>query len=358
MRRLILFVAVLAGSLALTALVAPGPGQADNDDNDDGGGSQTYAVGLWGDLPYSDVQASEGVPRLVTDMNRSWLAFSVHAGDIKSGSTRCDNPVYAQAEARLNMLRAPAMYTPGDNEWTDCDRVTNGAYSSFERLQYIRTTMFDTPYSFGKDPIRLDVQAAPYVENRRWRVGKVTYATLYVTGSNNNLGDVAPDPAEYAARNAATNAWMRETFDRAVSRNAKGVMLFVQANPGFDRDDPNRAPVRDPRTLLSDAPPPAPNSGTGFDSFLLELRREAIEFGRPVVLVHGDSHYFRVDKPLLDRNGHRIEHFTRVETPGDNAQSANNDVQWVKVNVDSRNPEVFSFEQEIVEANAWSPYTP
>jgi hypothetical protein len=46
--------------------------------------------------------------------------------------------------------------------------------------------------------------------------------------------------------------------------------------------------------------------------------------------VHGDSHYFRVDKRLLDRNGHRIEHLTRVETPGNNAQSESNDVQWVK----------------------------
>jgi hypothetical protein len=69
------------------------------------------------------------------------------------------------------------------------------------------------------------------------------------------------------------------------------------------------------------------------------------------VLVHGDSHYFRVDKPLLDRNGNRIEWFTRLETPGDNAQSASNDVQWVKATVSPHNPSVFSFEQVIVEPN-------
>ena len=86
-----------------------------------------------------------------------------------------------------------------------------------------------------------------------------------------------------------------------------------------------------------------------------------IEFGRPVALVHGDSHYFRVDKPLLDRNGFRIENFTRVETPGDNSPTNNvdnsNDVHWVKVTVDSSNPELFSFEQEVVEANL-VPYVP
>jgi hypothetical protein len=75
------------------------------------------------------------------------------------------------------------------------------------------------------------------------------------------------------------------------------------------------------------------------------------------VLVHGDSHYFRIDKPLLDATdqqvpaGNRIENFTRVETPGNNAQSGSNDVQWVSVRVDRRDPEVFSFQQEVVPAN-------
>jgi len=68
-----------------------------------------------------------------------------------------------------------------------------------------------------------------------------------------------------------------------------------------------------------------------------------IDFAKPVVLAHGDSHYFRIDKPLLDRNGNRIEWFTRLETPGDNQQSGSNDVEWVKATVSDENPEVFSF---------------
>jgi hypothetical protein len=67
--------------------------------------------------------------------------------------------------------------------------------------------------------------------------------------------------------------------------------------------------------------------------------------------VHGDSHYFRIDKPLLDAAGNRIEPFTRVETPGDNARSGSNDVQWVSVRVGPDDPEVFSFQQEVVAAN-------
>lgn len=64
------------------------------------------------------------------------------------------------------------------------------------------------------------------------------------------------------------------------------------------------------------------------------------------------------DKPLLDALGNRIEHFTRVETPGNNAQSGNNDVQWVSVSVDAGDSEVFSFQQEVVAENLPAAYQP
>jgi hypothetical protein len=336
--------AVLAASIATG--IAFG-----NGGNDDGGnkGRASYTIGLWGDVPYSPVQATAGVPNLIVDMNEAKLAFSVHVGDIKGGAERCDNPVYTQFENYLNNLRAPAFYTPGDNEWTDCDRPTNGPYVSGERLAYIRANFFDTPFSHGRKRIKADVQAAPYVENRRWTKGKVTYATLHVVGSNNNRsGDTAPDPVEWAARNEATNLWLQETFAEAKQRGSAGVLLVIQANPGFDGSDP-RSAVRDPRTLAPD---------DGFFSFLRALRAETIAFGKPVVLVHGDSHYFRIDKPLQDAVGNRIEHFTRVETPGDNAQSGSNDVQWVSVSVDPSDPEVFSFQHEVVAENLPPAYQP
>ncbi len=54
--------------------------------------------------------------------------------------------------------------------------------------------------------------------------------------------------------------------------------------------------------------------------------------------MHGDSHYFRIDKPLLDSQGLRVENFTRVETFGDHAEGGTNDVNWVKVRVDPEQP--------------------
>ena len=131
-----------------------------------------------------------------------------------------------------------------------------------------------------------------------------------MVGSGNNRPE---DPAEWEARDRATTAWMRQTFARARAGRRAAVLLVAQANPGFDMADPTRSPARDPRTLL-----PA----DGFHNFLRALREETVAFRKPVVPVHGDSHYFRVDKPLLDAQGRRVENFTRVEPPGDNAQTA------------------------------------
>jgi len=315
-----------------------------------------YAVGLWGDVPYSDVQATTGVPNLIADMNSADLAFTVNDGDLKSGSSVCSDAVYQQALGYLNSLDSAAMFTPGDNDWTDCDRPAAGAYNSLERLDYEREVFFSTPYSLGGHPIRQDVQAAPLclgvsgptacVENRRWTFKGVTYATLNVQGSCNNLCDVAPDPAEYAARNAADIAWMQETFADAKAKRSAAVMLISQANPGFDLADPTRAPLRDPRTLVETDGFP-----DGFHDFLAALRDQVIAFGKPVAYVHGDSHYFRVDKPFLDAQGRRLETFTRVETFGDNAANGNNDVHWVRALVEPHSRDVFAFQPEIVTAN-------
>jgi hypothetical protein len=353
MKKLVLVLGVLAAAVGISALATPGSGRADR-------GGNSYSIGLWGDVPYSVHQQTIGVPNLIANMNSSHLAFSVHDGDLKQGSgSLCDNALYVRSEAYLNSLVAPAMYTPGDNEWTDCDRASNGGFNSLERLNHIRATMFETPYSFGVHRLLQDVQAAPYVEDRRWEFGPVTYATLNIPGSDNNLTDTNPDPAEYAARNTATIAWMRAAFADAEAHGSDALMLVMQANPGFDRFDSLRAPARDPQTLLADLQPPDPGAANGYDQFLIALRAEIIDFAKPVVLVHGDSHYFRIDKPLLDRNGNRIEWFTRVETPGDNQGAGNtsNDVQWVKATVSPHNPDVFSFEQVIVEPNLRA-YTP
>ena len=350
------------GAVVLVAAGLPvraGAGERRGDDwyENENEEREPYAIGLWGDLPYSTEQADIGIPNLIADMNAQDLAFTAHDGDLKAGSgSACDDALYVRAQGWFNSLRAPAIFTPGDNDWTDCDRPANGGFNSLERLDHERKVFFSTPFTMGKHRLRQEVQSTPLclgvngptpcVENRRWTHGGVTYATLNIQGSCNNLCDTAPDPAEYAARNAANIAWVQQTFQDARRRGSAAVMLITQGNPGWDMSDPTRAPLRDPRTLAeTDANP------DGFKDFLLALRTEVINFRRPVAYIHGDSHYFRVDKPFQDAQGRRLENFTRVETFGDNQANGLNDVQWLRVRVDPGSREVFSYQPQIVPAN-------
>jgi len=410
-------VAVLVvGSFVITLAGNPRQRSADRDDQgwDDGHGSpsgddsdwddhdsrhdrQRYSIGLWGDLPYSDVQADPGVPNLIMDMNSQNLAFSVHDGDLKAGKgfagdlpTTCDDVKYVQALGFFSALKAPAGFTPGDNDWTYCDIPSNGNFNSLERLDHERTVFFGTPFTLGQHHLHQAVQGlttdskptpckgfvagtvngtttykdVACVENRRWTYRGVTYATLNVQGSCNNRCKDHPDDVEWAARNAADIAWMQETFKIAAQRGSAAVMLISQADPGFNDHVVESENTRNPKTLvLTGGLTP-----DGFFSFLAALRDEVKRFERPVVYVHGDTHYFRIDKPFYDidppdsvsTTARRLENFTRLETFGDNvfspdaahpSQNDLNNVHWVKVLVDPDSREVFSFQPQIVPAN-------
>lgn len=313
-----------------------------------------YAIGLWGDLPYNSAQATIGLPNLIADMNSQNLAFTAHDGDLKSGGSECTDAVYQQALAFFASLKAPAAFTPGDNDWTDCDRTAG--YNSLAQLDKERVLFFNTTFTLGQHKLRQHVQSSPLclgmngptpcAENRRWTYKGVTYATLNIQGSCNNLCDTAPDSAEYAARNAADIAWMQETFAEAANRRSAAIMFIAQADPGFDATDATRGPVRDPNTLAE-----ADGQPDGYQEFLTAFRDQIIAFKKPVVYVHGDSHYFRVDKPFLNSLGQRLENFTRVETFGDHQENGINDVHWLKVFVDPRSREVFAYQPQIVPGN-------
>ena len=292
---------------------------------------RVFEIGLIGDIPYNTLQ-EEQTARLFQELDGEKLAFITHDGDIKSGSSACTNDVYQKEFQRFENSDNPLVYTPGDNEWTDCHRLPNPTPDEADplnRLDLVRSTFFSDGNSLGEREIPLQRQSAAYPENARWSRGGVTFATLHVVGSNNNLPtDAAPtigNAAEYEARNAANIAWMRETFDAAKANGSPGVMLVIQANP-FEED------IATP---------------SGFTEFKVALEEEVTAFDGPVVLVHGDSHTFRIDRPVISES--RPLNFTRVETFG------NPDVHWVRATVDPRDEEVFSFEPEIVEENVVAP---
>jgi hypothetical protein len=178
--------------------------------------------------------------------------------------------------------------------------------------------------SLGRRTMTLERQSAAsrwtkFRENVRWTRGGVVFVGLNIPGSNNNLGRTRAGNAEYTERNAADLAWMEDSFTVAIDRDAAGILLAIQADPYFEltRGHPRRS---------------------GYESFLAALERQTARFARPVVLVHGDSHVFRIDRPLVDATGRRVENLTRVEVFGSPV------VSWVRGRVVPDSASVFSFE--------------
>ena len=124
-------------------------------------------------------------------------------------------------------------------------------------------------------------------------------------------------------------------------------MIISQADPGFDRSRRHAGAAARPEDARRDRRAARTASRTSCSRCATRRSRSR----KPVVYVHGDSHYFRIDKPLLDAQGRRLENFTRVETFGDNAANGTNDVHWVKVLVDPQSRDVFAFQPQIVPAN-------
>jgi hypothetical protein len=316
-----------------------------------GNAAHPFAFGLWGDMPYAKSGDEAKIPALIADMNADRaLAFSIYDGDIKDGSSLCTDATFTDAIDRFDRLRAPVVYVPGDNEWTDCHRVNNGGYNNLERLDHLRQVMFAGADSFGARIMELEHQGQPtkaYSENTRWAMGGAVFVGLNVPGSNNNKvnsdaectaksvrtpADCAADNAEYAARSKADIDWIRQSFAGAKATGARGVMIVMQADPGFDLPETESVDERtDP-------------GHDGYTELLNTLVDETKAFAGQVVLVHGDTHFFKLDKPLLNQ-ANLLPNFTRLETFG----SPN--VDWVRVQVDPRSRNFFQFEPMVVAAS-------
>jgi hypothetical protein len=222
-------------------------------------------------------------------------------------------------------------------------------YDPLETLAKVRELFFSTDESLGQKTIRVtrqsdDAKYSNFPENLRWLYGGVLFMTIHLVGSDNNFGRTPEMDAEYRDRMAADLAWMNESFAFAKNNESKAIMIITQANPGFQNNWPE---ARFRRYMLnSPIKPPEKRTKTGYDEFLTALEREVLAFSKPILFVHGDSHIFRIDQPLLNsRTGRMIENFTRLETFG------TPDVHWVRVTVQPDGPTVFTFRPEIVKTN-------
>ena len=98
--------------------------------------------------------------------------------------------------------------------------------------------------------------------------------------------------------------------------DARGLVIFAHGDPRFGSSGGKR---------------------DGFTAYRAALRNHAQALGKPMLLVHGDGHRFRIDQPLRDsRTRERLANFTRLEVFGSPT------VHWVRINVGMEGAPFFS----------------
>lgn len=325
---------------------------------------QKSTVAVFGDFPYSTALLAR-FPALNASVNADPdVKLVIHVGDIHSGSMPCTgaglNPLPAGSVPTWNQgvyygfqqFDDPVVYTPGDNEWTDCHKkkqLRSGA--PLNELGAVRSLFFPRPgYTLGKRSKEVESQAleyevasdAQFVENVMWNQSRVVFVTLNVPGSNDdglpwngtdgNLTflDETARLQEVAARDAANLRWLKEAFRVATARKAVGVVITLQAD------------MWDLTALAAGG-----DGLNGYDALVQEIARQCAAFNGQVLLLNGDTHLYGADRPLADPNSATflvhgtgvVTNLTRITVQG----STNTPNEWVKLTIDPSSPQVFSW---------------
>lgn len=248
------------------------------------------------DTPYSEkekqmLQGPNGILyRLINEANPSVV---MHLGDFKSGGKSCTNDLLNEHKALLaQTFPGRVIYTPGDNDWTDCDRASLvDSFDELERLEYLIKLMFQTPPLLEKNLTSITNQAQQ-VENKLWINDRLAIATVHLVGTSNGRVNIEKSKKESALskvnkRDKLNLAWLKE-----IEENAKDFDALII---GFQADIYQKSVIES--ETCSDL------SLTSCDAFAVyrkAFKDLAVRINKPVLISHGDTGDFCYEK--LDNN--------------------------------------------------------
>lgn len=317
----LLAAAVLATSAAAPSATGAGAPSAHSPVGQERGPASSFEFGVIGDVPYGEAQVAQ-FPAMMDELSaQNDLEFLAHVGDVKSGSSECSDEYFAFIHDEFTDLEVPLVFTPGDNDWTDCHRQKAGQYDPLERLAALREMFFADPDHTLGEPMRVDSQdEIGLPENARFRTQRVEFGTINVQGSQNSTapwegrGQTEPTEeqlAEVAHRDEANATLLREMFDDARRTNARGVVIFTQA----DMFLPDH---------VVDGVVDAPEDVAVFQQTVQTIAEQSRRFDGEVYLINGDSHEYNADDPLaagspwVEAYGvEPVENLRRVTVEGD-----------------------------------------
>ena len=325
-RRVSLTAAILAGASILALLPATSAAAANNPggNNQDGnsqGSSQASTYAVYGDSPYATPDTTpddplsqfHATPQFIETINADPdVSGVIHVGDLHSGSENCTQ-AYDQAIANFwKAYEDPVYYTPGDNEWADCQKAkqhpefadTYQKGDPIANLALVRQLFFRHPgITLGQDAKHVMSQASAYdpnfptdkqyAENTIWTQSRSLFVTINVPGGSNNDHDIwnpfttgtasetQAQHDEYTNRTAADLRWLDTAFTMAKAAHDTGVVVLVQADM-WDTEKNNPAIL------------------TNYTPFVSKIADRTRDFGGTVLLINGDTHVYRSDDPLVN----------------------------------------------------------
>jgi hypothetical protein len=280
-----------------------------------------------GDMPYSETDA-EALQEIGHKIKERKFPFLILYGDIKSGSSAC-NPTDLQNHFDLiaNAVDGPVFYTPGDNDWTDCDREKTGApIAELEALGTLRRLFFSAealerqkPFDPGWTVTRPDPD---YPENALWTYGGLQFVTLHVVGTDNGRDAIGEtDKTKMLdmvdARDRANLDVLKNAFDDATKNKRNAIVVVIHADP-YDLEHKKRhetvCKTGDETTSMD-----ARTKCNPYLPFVERLRTSAAAFGKPVLLIHGSTDDYCVDREFGTAAAPNL---WRLNGPGDGKQDA------------------------------------
>jgi hypothetical protein len=266
---------------------------------------------LIGDTPYNTLD-EYSVVKVIQEASAG-ASFMIHVGDIKNGRDLCTDELLTRRMKLLDASPIPLIYLPGDNEWVDCRRTEETPFEPGNRLQFLRTLAFSSAKSLGRKKMDTQFQQE-YPEHRMWDQGGVQFISLNVPGSNNGVGILPQQSID--ARMKAGKSWLELGVDLAAQSNKQGLVVAIHANIGVNRDGFRELKGK---------------SATAYGDFRQFLLEQFKRWGKPCLLLHGDSHSFANDRP-----SESLPLLQRVESFGFPFTSA-----WARISVVHQNPALF-----------------
>lgn len=261
-----------------------------------------------GDMPYTDTeyalleQPGGAIAAAIKALNPPVL---IHLGDFKKGRLSCTDELYKEHYRQIAYLNPhKTVYTPGDNDWTDCDRFSLGSrHDELERLQYLRQLFF------YQDELRLSqdisglVRQEGFIDNARWMIDQVIFATLHIPGTNNGRNEISRSNIQHALneadiRDQFNEKWLDQLFQSAES--AQAVVIAFHADI-FIFDHTKPLCTIDDRTECD-----------GYQLIRDLIKHKAAQLKKPILLIHGDTQAYCLHQPY-----HEIPNLWRLNAPGD-----------------------------------------